>query len=64
MPRFTLHEARAPHRRLVEVEATADPQDEEECVALLRRLARQHRRKPADVILRWSEGRRVREYHD
>jgi hypothetical protein len=63
MPAFSLHEAREPHRRIARVDTNVDPNDDEACVALLRRLAVQYRRKPGDVILRWTGGKRVREYH-
>jgi hypothetical protein len=63
MPTFALREAREPYRRIARVDTNVDPEDDEACVALLRRLAVQYRRKPGDVILRWTGGRRVREYH-
>jgi hypothetical protein len=63
MTTFGLHEALEPYRRIARVDSNVDPEDVEACVALLRRLAPQYRRKPADVILRWTGGKRVREYH-
>jgi len=63
MPTFTLHEVREPHRRIARVDTNVDPKNAEDCVALLRRLAIQHGRKPGDVLLRWSEGQRVLTYH-
>lgn len=64
MARFQLHEAAPPHRRIAVVESTADPHDAEACVALLRLVAKQHKRQPREVVLRWTGGRRVLEYHD
>lgn len=61
MARFTLHQAAPPHRRIAEFDSNVDPQDEEACVALLRMTAKQHQRKPAEVMLR-AYGRRIREY--
>jgi hypothetical protein len=63
MPRFVLHEVREPHRRIAQIDSNTDPKDAEACVALLRRLAIQHGRKPGEVILRWNEGKRVLTYH-
>jgi hypothetical protein len=64
MARFQLHEAAPPHRRIAVVEGNADPKDTEACVALLRLTAKQYKRAPRDVILRFTGGRRVLEYHD
>jgi hypothetical protein len=64
MARFELCEVAPPHRRIGEVDSNTDPHDAEACVALLRLVARQHRRKPSEVLLRWSGGKRVLEYRD
>jgi hypothetical protein len=62
MPTFSLHEVQEPHRRIARVDTNVDPKNAEDCVALLRRLAIQHRRKPGEVVLRWTGGKRVVEY--
>ncbi len=62
MVRFQLHESAPPHRRITAFESNVDPHDEEACVALLRTTAKSLRRKPAEVILRFTGGRRVLEY--
>lgn len=61
MARFALLLAAPPHRRIAQFESNVDPQDEEACVALLRMTAKQHKRKPAEVMLR-AYGRRTRDY--
>jgi hypothetical protein len=63
MARFELHEAAPPHRQIARIDSNVDPSDEEACVALLRATAKQYKRKPTEVILRWSGGRRVLTYH-
>jgi hypothetical protein len=62
MVRYQLHEAAAPHRRITVFESNVDPHDAEACVALLRTTAKQLRRKPAEVVLRFTGGKRPLEY--
>lgn len=61
--RCELRMVRPPHRRIARVDSDVDPDDAGACVLLLRRLAEQYHRDPAEVILRVQRGRTWHDYH-